>query len=129
MSENLINSTNFKVMKSLYDAGAQGDIGAFLNLLDPELVVYEPSFLPYGGVIRGRDAFMKIIPSISQYISLADIEVENIFIEGDLGIAVIKTKSLAGEPILMAEKARIKNGRIVELTIFINEAGSLLAKP
>jgi uncharacterized protein len=58
------DSARFKSLMRFYRAegryshsGDQIDRAALLSTLHPDIVLYQPESLPYGGVWRGREAF------------------------------------------------------------------------
>lgn len=67
-----------QVVRGLYDALSKGDVPGVLAKLAPEVIVDEPTQLPYGGVHQGREVFVQsILGAMMGYanVALTDAEV------------------------------------------------------
>jgi uncharacterized protein len=54
-----------QVVRALFDAVCAGDVESVTKFLREDIVVTEPKALPFGGVYRGRDAFLaELLPAI-----------------------------------------------------------------
>ena len=45
---------NRALIAAFYAAGLEGDIDKMTDMLTPDIVIHEPAYLPYGGVITAR---------------------------------------------------------------------------
>lgn len=48
-----------RVVTAMYDAGVRGDFAGVMSQMDENLIVYEPPFLPYGGLTKGSPTFLR----------------------------------------------------------------------
>jgi ketosteroid isomerase-like protein len=68
------------ILRTLFDAVCTEDVALITKLLHDDLVVTEPRSLPFGGVYRGRDAFLgRLLPAIVGPFKMAveDVRVVN----------------------------------------------------
>lgn len=113
----------------MYETALSGDFAAFLQMLDENITVYEPSFLPYGGVSRGREAFTRLFATIATYLDVPTIRVESIVADGDVVVAFLKAKTVdTGEEVDIGERSVLKNGRVAEMRIYYHEGQSLFPR-
>ena len=128
MSNDSITEQSRSIVKTLYEAALKdGDYARAFSVLDPDLVVNEPSYLPYGGVTRGIDAFAKLFAVISGYMDIPGIQVQSLLADGNVVVAFLRGKTLdTGAELLLCERSVVRNGKIVEMTIYYHEAASLL---
>lgn len=73
-------------VRALFDAVLAGDVDTIAALLHPDLEVIEPESLPYGGVYRGKDAFLTdLFPKLT---GLVDVGIEGVRILGEESVAM-----------------------------------------
>jgi uncharacterized protein len=119
---------NRALMTHMYVAAAKGDFAGVLACLADDVVVNEPALLPYGGTYHGTTDFMNVIPKIAELLDLANLRVDRLIADSDRVIGVIRRADRAtGQDVLLAEESRIRDGKVVEINVFYNEARSLLA--
>ena len=129
MNHETVTAASRQLVQGMYEAALAGNYEGFLSVMDEKLVVYEPSFLPYGGVTHGRDGFMQLFAVVGQYISLADLKLESVVADGQVVVAFLSAKTVAdGSDISIAERSLVRDGRIVEMRIFYHEGGSLFPR-
>lgn len=112
----------------LYDAGLGGDLAGMLAALHEDLVVHEPSFLPYGGITRGPKAFAELFAVIMRYIDFPTLQLESMVAEGDVVVAFLKARTQKGEALSICERSLVRDGKIVEMRIFYHEGGDLFPR-
>jgi ketosteroid isomerase-like protein len=56
--------TPVEATQAMYDRTRAGDWDGVAALMADDLVIHEPSTLPYGGEWRGRDAFQRLFASV-----------------------------------------------------------------
>lgn len=83
---------NKQAVQAMWKAITGGDPAAaftvMIDLFDPDVVVYEPESLPYGGVYRGREEFLAMMGgSFASYFDSSRIQLERIVAEGDHVVA------------------------------------------
>ncbi|MEU3985368.1 nuclear transport factor 2 family protein [Streptomyces sp. NPDC026672] len=120
------------VVRGLYDALGRGDVPGVLARLAPEVVVDEPSQLPYGGVHRGREAFARSV--LGAMTGHADITVtEAAVYEGPAGVVGTLTGRLTarstGEeyPLTMVEIHQVENGTVRRIDVYTKNPHELAA--
>jgi hypothetical protein len=112
----------------MYESALAGDLAGMFESLDEQVVVYEPSFLPYGGVTRGHQDFQKLLVTLSGYISLPTLKVDSLVADGDVVVAFLSASTPKGEPLSLCERSVVRAGRIVEMRIFYHEGGDLFPR-
>jgi uncharacterized protein len=131
VQENRMSASNENgaFMKRAYDTALSGDLPGFLQMLDENIAVYEPSYLPYGGVSRGREAFTRLFATITTYLSVPTIRVESVVADGDVVVAFLKAKTVdTGEEVDIAERSVIRNGKVAEMRIYYHEGQTLFPR-
>lgn len=117
-----------RVVTALYTTALAGDPG-FMKMLDENVVVHEPSFLAYGGVWRGRDAFAKLFATIGGYLDIPSLKLESLVADGDVVVAFLKARTVKGnEEIDLSERSIVKNGLVTEMRIYYHEGGTLFPR-
>ena len=120
-------ATNQALMEGMYNAAIAGDFEAVLACLDPSLVVNEPGFLPYGGVYEGIAAFAGMIPQVAELMDLTQMKIDRFIAQGDRVIGIIRMPDRrTGENVLLAEESVIRDGKVVEINVYYNDAQTLI---
>lgn len=118
-----------RVVKRMYETALSGDFAGFMALLDEKIVVYEPSFLPYGGVSHGRDGFQKLFATIATYLQIPSIRVESLVADGDVVVAFLKGRTVdTGEEVEIGERSVVRDGRVAEMRIYYHEGQTLFPR-
>ncbi|MEZ0365901.1 nuclear transport factor 2 family protein [Mycobacterium sp. pUA109] len=106
-------------VEAFYAAGAGLDFDRFFGLLHPEIVVYEPECLPYGGTYRGIPEVQGLIQQLGQYLDPATVRLRKLLVEADSAVATITIATQADAmELLVSEHYRVSGDKIVELRIF-----------
>ncbi|MER5409301.1 nuclear transport factor 2 family protein [Streptomyces sp. NPDC002769] len=120
------------VVRGLYDALSKGDVPGVLAKLDPEVIVDEPIQLPYGGVHRGREAFVRsVLGAMAAHADIA-ITAAEVF-EGPTGVVGTLTGTLTahttGEefPLTMVEIHQVENGTVCRIDVYTKNPHELAA--
>ncbi|MET8623857.1 nuclear transport factor 2 family protein [Kitasatospora sp. NPDC004669] len=120
------------VVRGLYDALGRGDVPGVLARLDPEVIVDEPNQLPYGGVHRGREAFVQSV--LGAMLGYADITITDAEVfEGPAGVIGTLTGTLTahttGEefPLTMVEIHRVEDGTVRRIDVYTKNPHELAA--
>jgi hypothetical protein len=120
--------TSRKIVENMYKSAVTGDIAAFFANFTDELAVIEPSFLPYGGTHRGIAGFQALFGEIAKLIDVTSLKIESLMADGEVVMAFLRVKAAkGGDEVQMAERAVVRNGKIIELKIYFHELGSLAA--
>ena len=109
-----INEANKAFMQTLFSGKATLD--DFPDRVDPDLVVYQPASLPFGGTYHGLAEFRKVWPQLGAFYDFSRSEFLGLYGDGDVVFASIKI-GLAGSPssIFLAEKFTFRGTRLVEI--------------
>ena len=114
------------LVAQMYDAILRGDFSSLLGLLADDLVVSEPSFLPYGGEYRGLEEFQVLIGKAVQHLDVAKIEVDRVVVDGDRAIAILRIPNLAnGEYTVIAEESLVRDGKVAAMRIYFHDTQGL----
>lgn len=125
-----LTERNRAVVRGLYDAATSGDLPGALEALAEDVVVYEPDFLPYGGVYRGKQAFVELFGKIAQCLDLSRVTVHYYVADGERVIAVLGIPDLTtGELAHFAEQSTVRDGKIAEMRLFYYDPQSMISAP
>jgi uncharacterized protein len=115
-----------RVVETLYRCGNSGDMAGALALVDDNVVLREPAFLPYGGTYKGIDGFIKAFSSVVDgYIDLPKLHVERLIVDGERAIGILRVPAFRGGEVTFAEEFLVRNGKIVEITLYFHELASV----
>jgi ketosteroid isomerase-like protein len=125
-----LTEKNRAIVEKLYAAASSGDLEAIAPLLADDIVVDEPTYLPYGKVYRGKEEFAGLLGMIGQFLDLTKVQVNYTIADGDrvaacLGIPDVTT----GEMTHFIEQSTLRDGQIVEMKLFYYDAQSMIGKP
>ena len=127
---NELTEQNRRLMQAIYDAVSAGDLAGVFNRLADDVVIREPEFLPYGGVYRGKEHFGDVVGKIAKTYDMTRIRADYIVADGERVIGVLRMPDLAtGEDVLVAEESVIRDGKVVQMTVFVHDAQSLISAP
>ncbi|WP_327287399.1 nuclear transport factor 2 family protein [Streptomyces sp. NBC_01198] len=119
-------------MRGLYDALSIGDVPGVLARLAPGVVVDEPSRLPYGGVHRGREVFVRsVLGAMKGYAAVAVTGAE--VFEGPAGVVGRLTGTLTahstGEEyaLTMVEVHQVEGGSVHKIDVYVKNPDELAA--
>lgn len=126
MSSKVETAETRAVVGKLYESVLSGNFEGVLAVLHDDLILHEPSFLPYGGTIRGIESFPELFKSVTEYLNVGRMTVGRIVAEGDMAVAFLEGETNAGDHIMLCEQSLIREGKIAEIRIYYSEAGSLI---
>ncbi|MFE5705408.1 nuclear transport factor 2 family protein [Rhodococcus koreensis] len=110
------------VVERLYAAGTTGDVEGVLATLADNVVVSEPSFLPWGGTYTGHDQFLALFGDLAQKLDLSKLAIEYAVTENDKCFTVFRVPGIdSGKDAFITEQSTVRDGKIVEMTVFYNE--------
>ncbi|MGH8999611.1 MAG: nuclear transport factor 2 family protein [Acidimicrobiia bacterium] len=126
----LITERNRELIQAIYDAAVAGDMAAVLERLADDVVIHEPAFLPYGGVYRGKEAFGDLLGKIAKTYDMTKIRADYLVADGERVIGLLRMPDLVtGEDVVLAEESVVRDGKVVQMTIFVHDAQSLISAP
>jgi ketosteroid isomerase-like protein len=120
---NEIESHTRRIIEELFRCGKNGDIDGVFALLDENVVVHEPPFLPYGGTYRGRDAFLQLFALIQEkYFDDDKFVIDAIALTGSRAVVLGRAPGKQGEEVMLAEEMCVRDGKVVEVRIYMHSA-------
>lgn len=123
-----VTDASRKTVENMYARALAGDNAGFFGSLADDLVVLEPSFLPYGGKHHGVAGFQALFGEIAQYLDLTSIKLDSIVADGEVVVAFLRAKNVKdGSEVQIAERSVVRNGKIAEMKIYFHELGALAA--
>ncbi|WP_329458987.1 nuclear transport factor 2 family protein [Streptomyces sp. NBC_01497] len=121
-----------EIVRGLYAALSTGDVPGVLARLAPDVIVDEPRLLPYGGVHRGREAFVQSV--LGAMTGHADVAITGAEVfEGPAGVVGTLTGALTahttGEefPLTMVEIHQVEGGAVRTIDVYIKNPDELAA--
>ena len=121
------NVVTVEAVQDLYAAALALDTEKALSYLHPDIVVREPSFLPYGGVHRGLVEFGQLFTALMAVIDLPTIRVQSVITDGTTAVARLEGTLCSGEPVEILEVWTKRDGRFATLQVFWFEPLPVLA--
>jgi ketosteroid isomerase-like protein len=79
-----------EIVRRGYDAFNRGDVGAVLEVLDPQVVWHAPPILPESGTFHGREEVRRWLESYGDAWEETRVDVEDIREEGDRVVAQVR---------------------------------------
>jgi ketosteroid isomerase-like protein len=120
---------NVRLILELYDAFSRGDIGAVLNMIDPQadLIFEGPQTIPWAGNWHGRDGWSKFFEAIAGAADETSVTMEPFAAQDDKVVAagryqtnVKRTRKRIDSPLV--HLWTIKNGLVVKCQELTNTA-------
>src|SRR5262249_22784977 len=112
------NEANKVFMQKLFTGG--GTPLDFPDRVDPNLTVYQPASLPFGGTYHGLAEFQRVAPKLAQYYDFSRVEFLGVYGDGDTIFTNFKV-GVAGTPssVYLAEKFTFRGTKVVEIRAHI----------
>lgn len=127
--DDTLTEQNRELIQNMYAAAGRGDFEYLLNCLHEDVVVTEPSFLPYGGVYNGREAFVNLLGDITKNMNLSTTNVDDVLADGENVVVFFHVNSAnsdnAADQIRIAERLTVKDQKVVKVHIYFHELGLL----
>lgn len=125
-----LTEKNRAIVLELYAAAASGQPERIMGLLTDDIVVDEPSYLPYGKVYNGIEEFAGLFGMIGDYLDLSDIRVNYTIADGDRVAACVSVRDVtSGEYTTFIEQSTVRDGKIAEIRLFYYDPQTMLDKP
>jgi uncharacterized protein len=112
-----MSQENVEVVKAGFEAWNAGDMDAYRELYDPDVIVRTPEGWPEPGPYVGRDAFMRWCEQLRETWDADALEVVSDFIDGGDRVAVRQVWRTAGHGpeanMEMTNVVTVRKGRVV----------------
>jgi hypothetical protein len=112
------NEANKAFMQKLFTGSAT--LFDFPDRVDPNLTMYQPASLPFGGTYHGLAEFKPVAPKLAQYYDFRRAEFLGLYGDGDTIFASMKV-GVAGtqSSVYLAEKFTFRGTKVVEIRAHI----------
>lgn len=127
MTVTTLTEQNRTLVQGMYKAAMSQDVDGVMSCLADDVVVHEPSFLPYGATYHGKQGFGELFAKIAESLDLTTLALDYLVADGDKVFGVLRGAEIgSGREVLLAEESTIRNGRVAQMKIFFHEAQSLI---
>lgn len=110
---------NKQIIKGAYEAMAQGDVRAFLGVLDPQIEVREPDGLPHGGVYTGLDELKAMFAKAAPVLDSSRLVIEELTADEDRVVALVRIPMRNGDgDAVISEHWRLRDRKAISLQVF-----------
>ncbi|HEY1604829.1 MAG TPA: nuclear transport factor 2 family protein [Allosphingosinicella sp.] len=91
--------------------------------VDPDLVMYEPAWLPFGGTYRGLDDFKRFYGKVRNFYDFETWKLIDVVADGEIVFSTSQVR-VAGRDTTMhiAERFRFSGAILAEVRIFVCDA-------
>ena len=118
---------NRAAAEAMYGAARAGDPATFFSYIDPEIVVEEPPFLPYGGRYDGIEGLQQLFGVLATTFDLTSLDFERITADGDYVCAIGRVGLAdASGTVAFIERCQMRDGKATHLRIYIHDPSTLL---
>ena len=121
-----------RVVQTIYEAGARGDINTALAQYHPDCAVHEPDSLPFGGLWQGPAGIGQVLGVAFQVFDRFEPRPQTFIADGervavlvDLTVRVRSTGQELTMPLL--ELYTVRDGQVVEFRPFYWDTARVLA--
>jgi ketosteroid isomerase-like protein len=120
------------VVRHFYDAVAQGDVDAVLDLLDPQVEWRAPESLPWGGTFRGHNGIREFLAKVADQPAEFRREVREYLDAGDRIVVPVRlfVRPSDGDPELEVAEIHVwtvRDSKLVDLEAIFDTATVLRA--
>jgi hypothetical protein len=98
----------------------------YLASFAPGFEAHVPPVLPWGGVHRGPDEFVKVVlPQLAAALDFGSMRLESISADGERVAALMSARTALGTEIWIAEHWIVGNGQLQQLRVFYDDTRSI----
>jgi uncharacterized protein len=119
------------VVREFYDHSLRGDVEGVAKVLHPDIVIYEPASLPYGGSHTGRDAALQLLGQLYSMIDLDAVVVSDVLFGSERAAAFLEISfgdSTSSRKVSVIETFVIRDGLIGEIKPYYFDTAALVAR-
>jgi hypothetical protein len=104
--------------------GEKRQLDDYPGRFDPELMMYEPASLPFGGAHHGLDAFKKFYPEVRDFYDFDTFALRGVYGDGDTVFATFQVglRESPGTVMFVAEEFTFSGTTLVEVRVHICDA-------
>jgi hypothetical protein len=101
--------------------GQKKSLGDYPERINPDLTIYEPSSLPFGGVYKGVNAFKQLFAKVKDFYDFKQLNIVNIYEDANSVFVIINAViAKTNEPVRLCEQLKFDDaGRVKEVMLFI----------
>ena len=131
-----MSEENVKTVRRLFRAVEERDLAGTLAVYDPEVVIREASFLPYGGVYHGHDGAKLHGQGFalvwSEFQPSEEKRLEAVFLDaGDQVVVLFRLKGLAANSgskidVPVVGVYRVRDAKVTESQMFYSDTSAIL---
>jgi uncharacterized protein len=126
-SDPLHTAASRRLIEDLYAAAGALDYEIFFQYFSDDVVVHEPSFLPYGGQYVGIENVKAMLFDLANYLDATTLTLDAVIADGHSAMSLIRLNAKAdGSEARITEHFTISDGKIAEVRIYVHEGGSLI---
>src|ERR1700737_3734863 len=104
---------NRDLVRTVYEATFAGDASAFPRAMHNDCEEHVPPVLPWGGVSRGREAFLTNgLPRLAAAVDFASMRLISISADGDHVAALLTARSAGGDELWIAEHWTLRDDKL-----------------
>jgi len=124
------NQENVNAIRAAYEAFAQRDIPAVLNVLDPQIHWHVPDIYPAGGTFHGREGVQQFFQGLGEQWEELNVDPTTFLAPGDHVVAIgihrgRLTKNGIAVEVPFAHVWRVQGGKAVQFREY-SDPGELL---
>ena len=119
------------VVQQFYDYSLRAHLEGVAKILHPDIVIYEPASLPYGGTHTGRNVASQLLAQLYAMIDLNAVVVGDILVNSERAAAFLEVPfedSASSQKISVIETFVIRDGLIAEIKPYYFDTAALAAR-
>lgn len=124
----MTSAEQLELVNRFYALSAAGDHAAARELLTEDFSITIPSYMPFAGVYRGKDAFRELIPIVVASITVASMKFVATTVGDDHVVKIVEftLTGYDGPPIAVVEVSRFRGKQICEVRPFYFDARPMI---
>lgn len=117
---------NKAVAEAFYQCAKRGDMAEFFALAAEDFTITAPAYLPWGGVHRGKDAILKILPVAGAHVDFQRFTIESLTAEENRVVVSLQV-GVSGSPatLRLSDHWEMQNGLASSMWFAIFEPEAL----
>ena len=119
MASSAEEDRNREIVRHVYEASFGGDANAFRAAMHEDFEESVPPVLPWGGVHRGPDAYLRdVLPKFGAAVDFASIRLVSLSADGEHVAALLTARSVGGDELWIAEHWVLRDGKLWRMRNF-----------